>query len=282
MKKALPWVGLAALMLAACGSGAPESSAPVADATPAPATEAPAADAPAPSQAEIDQAATATQESSGDSAEDTGDASLERLAAMPENAQLPGGRWKSGVHYRPLVPAQPTNADPGEVEVIEVFWLGCGHCYALEPFVESWKKSKPDYVKFSQVPVMWGPAHRAHGRLFYTLEALGRGDLVPKAFDEIHKRGNMLVANDDAQSQRLGLAFARANGISEADFNREYSGFAVNTRLQRAEELTRRYRVEGVPVVFINGKYQTDVGMAGGQKQLMDLINDLAAFEKRR
>lgn len=281
MKKALPWIGLAALMLAACGSGAPESSTPTADATP-PAAEAPAADAPAPTQAEIEQAATATQESSGEAATDPGDASLERLAAMPENAQLPGGRWQSGVHYKAVVPAQPTNADAGEVEVLEVFWLGCGHCYALEPFIESWKKSKPDYVKFSHVPVMWGPAHRAHGRLFYTLESLGRNDLITKAFDEIHKRGNMLVANDDAQSQRLALAFARANGISEADFNREYNGFGVNTRLQRAEELTRRYRVEGVPVVFINGKYQTDVGMAGGQKQLIDLINDLAAHEKRR
>jgi thiol:disulfide interchange protein DsbA len=129
---------------------------------------------------------------------------------------------------------------------------------------------------------MWGPVHRAHGKLLYTLEGLGRHDLVRKAFDEIHRRNNMLVASSDAQTLAMGVAFAKANGISEADFKREYSGFAVNTRLQRAEDLNRRYRVETVPVVYINGKYQTDVSMAGGQEQLVQLIGDLAAYEKGR
>lgn len=279
MNKALPWVALSAVLLAACGSSKPEGGAAAVEAPPAAATDQPQQ---APTQAELDKAATATQESSGDKPVDASDASLERLAALPENAQLPGGRWKAGVNYRPIVPSQPTSAEPGQVEVLEVFWLGCGHCYALEPYIESWKKTKADYIKFTMVPVMWGPAHRAHGRLYYALEALGRTDLVPKAFDEIHKKGNMLIANDEAQSQRMGAAFAKANGVSEADFNREYNGFSVNTKLQRAEEITRRYRVEGVPVVFINGKYMTDVGMAGGQKELIELINDLSAFEKRR
>ena len=282
MKKVLPIAGAwALLLLVACGSPQPTESPTPGAPTVAPAAEAPSS-TPAPSQTTIDQAATSTQESV-DSATDAGDASLERLAAMPENAQLPGGRWKSGVHYKPIVPAQTTTADPGQVEVLEVFWLGCAHCYALEPFLSNWKKSKADYVKFVTSPVMWGPAHRAHGRLYYTLQVLGKGEaLTQKAFDEIHKNGNILVANNDAQSQKMHLAFARANGVSEADFTREYNGFAVNTKLQQAEEITRRYRVEGVPVVIVNGKYQTDVAMAGGQNELIQLINDLAAFEKRR
>ena len=125
--------------------------------------------------------------------------------------------------------------------------------------------------------------HRAHGRLFYTLEALGKLDaLHEKAFDEIHKRGNMLAANDDAQTLKMQADFARANGISEADFIKAYNSFGVNAAMQRAEDITRRYRVEGVPVIYVNGKYQTDVGLAGGQQQLLELINDLAAAEKRR
>jgi thiol:disulfide interchange protein DsbA len=167
--------------------------------------------------------------------------------------------------------------------VLEIFWYGCSHCYALDPFLESWKKNKAAYIKFVRVPVMWGPAHRAHARLYYTLEALGKLDaLHTKVFEEIQQRGNMLIAADDAQSLKLQLAFAKANGISEADYTREYNGFSVNTKLQRAEDLTRRYRVEGVPVVIVNGKYQTDVGMAGGHSELLGLINDLAASDKRR
>jgi thiol:disulfide interchange protein DsbA len=237
----------------------------------------------APTAEQIKQAAAAAQES-GDAEESAGDASLERVAALTEKAQLPAGKWKAGVNYLPVVPAQSTMAEPGQVEVLEVLWLGCPHCYEVEPFVEAWRKKKPAYVKFVQEHVMWGPAHRAHARLFYTLQVLNRDDLVVKAFEEIHRRNNILLSptGNDAQTLSLQLAFATANGVKEADFKREYSGFAVNTRLQRAEEITRRYKIEGVPHVIVNGKYETDVGMAGDPEKLIALIDDLAAAEKSR
>jgi protein dithiol oxidoreductase (disulfide-forming) len=260
--------------------------------TPAPGAEAPAAASAAsaegaasaaPTAEQIKQAAKATQESSG-TAESPGDASLERAAALPEKVQLPAGKWQVGVNYRPVVPAQPTTAEPGQVEVLEVLWLGCPHCDALEPTIEAWRKKKPAHVKFVQEHVMWGPVHRAHGRLFYTLETLGRDDLVAKAFDEIHRRNNVLISptGNDAQTQALQLAFAKANGVKEADFKREYNGFAVNNRLQRAEEIMRRYKVETVPFLVVNGKYQTDIDMAGNPEKLVSLIDDLVAAEKSR
>ena len=69
---------------------------------------------------------------------------------------------------------------------------------------------------------------------------------MPKAFDEIHLRKNMLVgvkgnSVDDAGTYSIQAAFAKANGVSEADFKREYNGFAVNTSMKRADELTRKY-----------------------------------------
>jgi thiol:disulfide interchange protein DsbA len=138
-------------------------------------------------------------------------------------------------------------------------------------------------VKFVRVPVTWGPVHRAHARLYYTLEALGKLDALHEAtFKEIHERGNFLVSNDEAQTRKMQLDFVKSQGISEADFTRAYDSFGVNANLQRAEDMTRRYRVEGVPVMFINGKYQTDVSMGGGHAGLIELINDLAANEKRR
>ncbi|GMU69922.1 MAG: hypothetical protein AMXMBFR37_22540 [Steroidobacteraceae bacterium] len=261
------------------------------DASPPATTETPAAAAPAQAPAaapapaateEAAEAAQASQESAGEGADEKTDSSLERLASLPPADELPGGRWKSGVNYTPIVPGQPTNVPAGKVEVLEVFWYGCGHCYALEPFMTSWEKSKPDYIEFVRVPVMWNPVNAAHARLYYTLQALKRLDLHSKVFDEIHTRGNMLAANDEARTRALQLAFAKANGIAEADFLREYDGFYVNTQLQRAEEITRRYRVEATPVVYVAGKYQTDIGMAGGQKELTQLINALAAHEKRR
>ncbi|MET0290970.1 MAG: thiol:disulfide interchange protein DsbA/DsbL [Steroidobacteraceae bacterium] len=287
MKHAFAVVALLGLSLAACGRDTPPPPADASLAAPpvtAPAETVRNADAAAAAPAALERAAKATQESTvAEETTDKGELKLERVAAMPESAQLPAGKWKAGTNYLPITPAQPTAAEPGRVEVLEVFWYGCSHCYALDPFLESWNKNKPANVKFVRVPVTWGAVHRAHARLFYTLEALGKGEALHTAvFDEIHKRGNFLVANDEAQTLKLQLAFAKANGISEADYTRAYNSFGVNAALQKADDITRRYRVEGVPVLFVNGKYQTDVALAGGHSQLIELVNDLAAAEKRR
>ena len=235
-------------------------------------------------QTENQQAAAAQEK--GDEPEDDpraarGDAGLERLAQMPADQQLPAGRWKAGQNYDPLVPAQPTSVGPGKVEVAEVFWLGCPHCAALEPFIQSWLKNKPAYIEFVRVPVMWGPAHRAHAHLFYTLVALNRQDLVQKAFDAIQNQHQMLFAQSDEETLKAQQAFAKDNGISPEDYAKAYNSFTVNSNLQRAEQLTQRYHVEGVPLVVINGKFTSDVAKAGGQSNLIALIDDLAATEHK-
>ena len=238
-------------------------------------------------QSENEQAA-AAQETAGNGDEDRtppdrSDVSLEHLAALPAAAQLPSGKWKPGVNYDVLTPAQPTTVGPGKVEVVEVFWLGCPHCYALEPYVEAWLKNKPSYVDFVRIPVMWGPVHRAHARLFYTLQALNRSDLFEKAFDTIQQQHNPLISSigDDAESLKLQQAFANANGVNPDDYAKAYNSFSVNASLQRAEQLTQRYQVQGVPLVIINGKYSTDVAKAGGPQQLISEIDDLAASERK-
>jgi protein dithiol oxidoreductase (disulfide-forming) len=50
--------------------------------------------------------------------------------------------------------------------------------------------------------------------------------------------------------------------------------------VERADELTRRYRVEATPSVVVNGKYVTTASMAGGFDQLIDLIEALAQSER--
>jgi thiol:disulfide interchange protein DsbA len=280
-------IALSLISITACGrdTAAPKAPAPAPAtqaAAPAQATPATPAAADVPQTAESAQA-TASQESTDETtADDHADVALERLAAMPADQQLPGGKWKAGTNYTPLVPAQPTNVAPGKVEVVEVFWYGCPHCAALEPFIQSWMKNKPEYIEFVRVPVMWGPVHRAHAKLFYLLRALNRADLDTKVFDIIHKDGNMLVSNDEQVTRKMQLDFLKTQGVSAEDFNKAWDSFTVNSGLQRAEQLTQRYKVNGVPLILVNGKYTTDVGQAGGAGQLLQLINDLAASEKKR
>jgi len=198
-------------------------------------------------------------------------------AAEPGLAQ-----WKAGTNYQLLATPQPTNVPAGKVEVNEVFWYGCGHCYALDPSLESWKAGKPEYVEFARIPVIWGPMHRQHAKLFYTLQALRRPDLHSKIFDAIHQQGIQLAARDEVQARADHLAFFVSQGVSEKDFNAAYDSMSVASNLRRAEDLTKKYAVSTVPVLIVNGKYSTSEGEAGGVPQLLSLINDLAASEKNR
>lgn len=266
-------------------AAAPEATPPVASAQePATAAEKPAA-TPSPET----QQATAAQESAGEATEeDKHDASLNRLTTVPKNQALPDDRWKAGKNYRPLVPPQPTNTSAGQVEVIEVFAYGCPHCAELEPYIASWLKTKPAYIKFEQIPA-WGAEE---AKLYYTIEALGRSDLHPKVFKAIHPAPGerhydlLFVQGDDAESTKLQRKFLMANGVSGEDFDKARNSFSLATNLKRADALLRRYNeiyeVGTVPSIVINGKYLTDVGSAGGHPQLLQLINDLAASEKPR
>lgn len=216
-------------------------------------------------------------------------AALERVAPLPAAAQLPGGKWKAGINYRPIVPAQSTDSGPGRIEVIEVFWYACPHCYAIEPYLTSWLKTKPANVDFVRVPIVWHEANLAHARLFYTLQALGKEDaLHAKVLAAIFEQKNELfVPGDAAATQAAQVAFAKANGISEADFLKAYNSFSVQNGLRKADDIQTRYLVDGVPRFIVNGKYSTDVAMAGGGKQegaedkLFALLDDLLASEKR-
>ena len=169
--------------------------------------------------------------------------------------------------------------------MVEVFWYGCPHCYALEPFIQSWMKNKPEYIQFVRVPVMWGPVHRAHARLFYTLQALGRRDLHQKVFDTIHKRAATCCSSNDEQATRkLQLDFAEGE-------RHQRGGLQQGLRLvhRELEPAARRAahasatRSHGVPL----RRHQRQVrhGCRHGrrhQASCSQLINDLAASEKRR
>lgn len=193
--------------------------------------------------------------------------------------------WQEGVNYTRIVPAQPTSVAAGQVEVLEFFWYGCPHCYAIDPLVESWRKTKPGFVTFMRVPVMWSEGHRSTARLYYTLESMGKLDqLHGEVFKEIHANNDPLIAadpNDAAGAERLQTTFVGKFGVPEDAFKKAYHSFAVETALQRADQLVQRYRIEGVPTFVVNGKFIADVRSAGSPERLLSLVNDLAAQEHK-
>jgi thiol:disulfide interchange protein DsbA len=278
--KRIPILFLALFALAGCGQPEPTSTAAEqatgtaetmsAPAT-APATAAETTAAPAPAVAATATEATAQAES----AATTESPATERIQlAQVDLSSVEAAGFVEGQHYRRLSPTQPSNSSPGTVEVAEFFMHSCIHCYNLEPYVEAWLPEKPEHIQFVRVPTTWNPTVRLHAQGFYTAVALGKEEEMNMPFfREMHDRGNYLQSAD-----ALADFFGEFD-VSREEFEGVFDSFAVHTRLNRADELGRRYRVDSTPTIIVNGKYRTDVGMAGGYDQLFALIEALAAAE---
>jgi thiol:disulfide interchange protein DsbA len=183
----------------------------------------------------------------------------------------------SDTSYTVLKPAQPTATDlaPGRVEIAEVFWYACSHCYAIEPKVEAWiKKGKPAYVDYVFIPATWNDMLKTHARIFYTVQLLGKPKLNDLVFREINVKRNMLDTPAKIE------AFFVANGVSKADFQKAFSSFAVESKIRQAEDLNRRYKITGTPTFVVGGKYVTDVRSAGSEDALFEVLGALAAKDK--
>ena len=179
----------------------------------------------------------------------------------------------------------PVETPPGKVEVVEGFWYGCGHCAALEPRVESWQKSKPDWIVLKRLPVIWNEVTTEDARLYYAIESLGLVDkLHAEVFREIHTRKHPITVIrggrvDKAATEKAAREFLAANGVSAQDFAKVYRSFSTENKLRQAANLSRRYLMDHTPMFVVHGRYLTDADMAGGVDGLFQLVNDLSARE---
>ena len=185
-----------------------------------------------------------------------------------------------GIEYKLVSPAQPT-ITKNKIEVVELFWYGCPHCFNFEPDMKEWLAKKPENVVFYRIPAIFNPAWALHARAYYTAKSLGLFDNGKHAFhdaffNELHVKKKRLKNKKALQS-----FFARFN-VSAEDFNNTFDSFAVNTKVNRAAALSKRYQLQGVPTIIVNGKYRTDGPMAGGRKGIVKVMNFLIKKESKK
>jgi len=271
------------VLLAACGREEAPPAQPAADNQAQVQQEAPTA-AETPAEPATEQATTAElaqamdeEETAGLSDETTAETAVEMAETEPQ-APAKSERFKQGAQYELLTAAQPTGTEPGKVEVLEVFWYGCPHCYHLEPYLESWRKEgMPPQAEFRRMPAALNPSWQILARAYYTAEALGVLEQAhPDLFREYHVNHNPL------NTPELLAAFFARYGISEEDFDATFNSFAVQAKLRRADALARRYRITGVPAIVVNGKYVTGASEAGGVPELFEVVNFLVEKEANR
>ena len=276
-----PLALLILVALAACGSGEKETETAV-EATPA-------------EQAPGEEQVVAEEESAIE--EDSTQVVVEESAAEPEDDEKPimlaradstdtaarDWKFKEGQHYIRMVPSQPTMGGADKIEVAEFFWYGCPHCFSFEPTINAWAAEIPANARFVRIPVVWNNVHELHARLFYTMEVLDRiGTLADgetfhnTVFQEIQTRGNRLTSEDSIR--RLFERF----GVDADTFNSTWKSFEVDQKLRVAKDLGRRYSIQGVPAVVVNGKYRTGGAEAGSYDAVPDVIDELITRESQR
>ena len=178
--------------------------------------------------------------------------------------------YKEKIHYELVSPAQPTSVDEGKIEVVEMFWYGCPHCNALEPYVERWVGKIPKEAQFVRMPAIFRPEWEIHARAFYTAEILGVLDKTHAAmFDAIHNQHRKL--NTEAEL----MDFFKQHGVSNKDFQRVFKSFAVEAKIRRSKDMSQRYGIRGVPSIIVNGKYRTSANLANGNANIFKVVNFL-------
>jgi len=204
---------------------------------------------------------------------------LIRLLPLLGLLLLPGGTalasYEEGIEYERLkVPV--STVDANKVEVVELFWYGCPHCYHLEPDMKKWLKNKPANVVFVRVPAVFRPLWSFHAKVYYTAEVLGVVEQVHDAMFEAMQVQRRKMAT----VEEVKALFAEY-GVSSEKFDNAFNSFAVDAKVRRATDLTRRYGIEGVPALVINGKYVTDGVMAHGQRGMLEVTDYLISKESK-
>tara|TARA_B100000686_G_scaffold309034_1_gene350615 strand:- start:658 stop:1314 length:657 start_codon:yes stop_codon:yes gene_type:complete len=183
--------------------------------------------------------------------------------------------YVQGRHYQIL--DNPTvTRNPSKIEVVEVFWFGCNHCYALESYIQPWKKDLPNDVDFWKSHITWNAQAETHARLFYSAKALGIEEkAIPAAFTAIWRERRNLLGNSEVEY------FFKGFGIEKERYLSVSNSFGVNNAVKQANNRMRQWAVTGVPTIIVNGKYKVSGTREIGTSKLLEVVDFLIEKERK-
>ena len=178
----------------------------------------------------------------------------------------------AGTDYLVLKTPQPVDVPAGKIEVTEFFWYGCPHCNAFNPVLEAWLQRQGSDVVFNRVPVAFDDRFVPHSKMYHALDELGLArKLTPAVFHEIHENHDYLLTE---QSQ---VDFFTKLGVDPAKYKAAYESFSTSANLNRDTELLADYKIDGVPTVAVQGKYETSPAQTNGLEQTTQVLDYLIA-----
>lgn len=194
---------------------------------------------------------------------------LTAVAAL--TAGGPGAFAQANRELYQTLPNRVPSESPGKVEVIEFFHYGCPHCRDFHPLMKHWLKSLPDDVAFRAVPAIWANEQlRGLARLYYTTERTGNLDKLEEAI--------FVAVQDDRRPIHTEAGVRDWVGRFDVDvktFMDTYNSFALQAMIQRADQVARAYRVQGVPTMAVGGRYITSASVTGSHEKTLSVVDEL-------
>jgi thiol:disulfide interchange protein DsbA len=170
-----------------------------------------------------------------------------------------------GKDFDKTAQAMPTDT-PNKIEVTEIFWYGCIHCYHMDPILNAWVKKLPADVVFKRVPGLPQPAWAPMAKAFYAMDDLKLSDKLHTAlFDAIHKEKTLNPTDEVAAIDWI----TKKSGLDKKKVEDAFRSFSMNNKLNRAAQTFRASGATGVPSFIIDGQYITSSTMAGGNEQAL-------------
>ena len=174
-----------------------------------------------------------------------------------------------GFDYQILSPEMGTDSGK-KIEVAEFFWYRCPHCYHLEPGLNAWLKKAPKDVALRRIPAVLNDSWAQMAKAYYAMEALGVANKYHDTlFNAIH------VDNLDVSKDAVLFDWAAKVGMNRKAFISAYQSFGVQSKVLRANQLTRDSKITGVPSFIVDGKYVTSESMTGSEEALFKTLNEL-------
>jgi protein dithiol oxidoreductase (disulfide-forming) len=183
-------------------------------------------------------------------------------------------QFAEGKDFVRLKNPQPVESG-AKIEVIEFYSYGCPHCRDLEEHLGPWIKKVPENVSFKRVPVAFQQQWVNLGKIYYTLEALGRDDLSVKVFQAIHGAGLKLA------EEKVFFDWAKSNGLDENKVKEMWNSFSINSKMNRARTLASNYQVDSVPMLFVDGKYKVQGRQHKDVPPMLDFLIAKAKSERK-
>ncbi|WIO74234.1 thiol:disulfide interchange protein DsbA/DsbL [Porticoccaceae bacterium LTM1] len=184
--------------------------------------------------------------------------------------------FKEGVHYLKL-PKPVELAEVNNIEVMEVFWYGCRHCYNLSPKFNTWQEGLGKDVNYHRLPAVWHPRMKLHAQAFYTAEQLGVMDKFhPKMYDEMNVRRRPF------KTEREIADLFEKIGVERATFSEVFNSLEIKGKALKAEQLTRQCLITGTPRLVVQGKYLISGRALGGNDKMMEVAEFLIEKEREQ